>query len=117
LKLLLDANLSHRLVDLLAADFPELAHVRLVGAPNATDTEIWVYAQAHGYDLVTQDADFRDLQLAKGSPPKVVWLRLGNQSTMRIAATLRLHKEAIRTFLADVERECLELQEPAPRVT
>ena len=65
---------------------------------------------------MTRDADFRDLQLSKGSPPKLIWLRLDNPVTARVAATLRLHKDAIAEFVADAESACLELLEPGPRV-
>lgn len=116
MKLLLDANLSHRLASRLAGDFAAITHVRLVGQAQATDAEIWSYATLNGYTVVTRDSDFRDIQLSKGAPPKIIWLRLDNPLTARVAATLRLHKDAIAEFVADPESECLELQEPGPRV-
>jgi predicted nuclease of predicted toxin-antitoxin system len=44
----------------------------------AKDTEIWDYAAANGYMIVTQDSDFLNLFEIKGYPPKIVLLRIGN---------------------------------------
>jgi predicted nuclease of predicted toxin-antitoxin system len=44
----------------------------------AKDIEIWNYAAANGYIIVTQDSDFLNLFETKGYPPKIVLLRTGN---------------------------------------
>jgi hypothetical protein len=36
---------------------------------------VWEYAKTNGFSIVTADADFYDLAIALGSPPKVIWLR------------------------------------------
>ena len=33
---------------------------------------------ANDFAIVTMDGDFHQLRLLNGSPPKVVWLRVGN---------------------------------------
>jgi predicted nuclease of predicted toxin-antitoxin system len=43
----------------------------------AKDTEIWNYAAANGYIIVTQDSDFLNLFETRGYPPKIVLLRTG----------------------------------------
>ncbi|HYO45355.1 MAG TPA: DUF5615 family PIN-like protein [Gemmatimonadota bacterium] len=45
MKLLFDANISHRLADSLSDLYPGSVHVRLVGLQRATDREIWDYAR------------------------------------------------------------------------
>lgn len=35
-------------------------------------------ALEHGSVLVTKDQDFRNMVLLRGSPPPVVWVRVGN---------------------------------------
>ncbi len=40
MRLLFDQNLSHRLVAQLAAEFPELAHVRDAGLATAPDQDV-----------------------------------------------------------------------------
>ncbi len=49
------------------------------------------------------------MALLLGPPPKVLWLRCGNQPTSVIAGLLRRHAEAIRTFETDNTAACLEI--------
>jgi predicted nuclease of predicted toxin-antitoxin system len=101
LKLLLDQNLAPRLVARLADLFPGSEHVRDVGLAAADDLAVWEYAKAGGFAIVSKDADFRQLSFLYGSPPKVVWLRVGNQSTAQIEAVVRANAGALRAFDAD----------------
>jgi predicted nuclease of predicted toxin-antitoxin system len=79
MKLLLDANLSWRLTAVLSEHFGECIHVNKTELPKpAKDTEIWRYAEENGYTIVTQDSDFLNLFEARGFPPKVILLRVGN---------------------------------------
>ena len=81
MKLLLDANLSWRLTPLLSEQFGECIHVNQTTLPKpAKDTEIWNYAAANGYIIVTQDSDFLNLFETRGYPPKIILLRTGNIS-------------------------------------
>jgi predicted nuclease of predicted toxin-antitoxin system len=48
-------------------------HFKEVGLENSKDSRLWSYAKENGYCIVTFDADFYDLGLVKGSPPKVIW--------------------------------------------
>ena len=43
-----------------------------------TDVEIWQYAKLNDLVIITKDTDFYDRIILKGSPPKVIWIRLGN---------------------------------------
>jgi predicted nuclease of predicted toxin-antitoxin system len=61
MKLLFDANLSHKLASRLADVFPESSHVRLVGLEVQSDLAIWDYAKDQGLTIVTLDEDFYDL--------------------------------------------------------
>jgi len=79
MKLLLDANISWRLTAVLSEHFGECVHVNKTELPKpAKDTEIWNYAAANGYTIITQDSDFLNLFETKGFPPKIVLLRVGN---------------------------------------
>ena len=44
MKLLLDHNLSHRLVEMLRREYPDSRHVREVGLSEASDEAVWQYA-------------------------------------------------------------------------
>jgi predicted nuclease of predicted toxin-antitoxin system len=106
-KLLLDQNLAPRLVTLLADLFPGSTHVRDVGLAAATDADVWSYAKAGGYAIVSKDGDFRQLSFRFGAPPKVVWLRIGNASTTEIHALMRAHAADFAALDADTEAALL----------
>ena len=103
MKLLLDENLSPRLIRLLESDFPGSAHVREVGLRGADDRVVWEYAIAHGLAIVSKDDDFRQRSQLHGHPPKVIWLRVGNVTTSHIARVIADNREQIRAFLTDPE--------------
>jgi predicted nuclease of predicted toxin-antitoxin system len=87
MKLLLDENLSRRLVPFLQHDFPGSNQVVLLGMESATDKEVWQKAKDDGFVILTRDADFQELSLVWGQPPKVIRLKTLNQSR---AATLKV---------------------------
>lgn len=87
MKLLLDENLSRRLVPFLQHDYPGSIQVVLLGMESATDKEVWQKAKEDDYVIVTRDADFQELSLVWGQPPKVIRLKTLNQTR---AATLKL---------------------------
>ena len=109
MKLLFDHNLSPRLVDRLADRYPASSHVLLVGLERDFDHVVWAYAQANGYTIVTKDADFSDMSVLRGFPPKVIWLRLGNCTTAEVERTLRANADVIKGFAADSTLGVLEL--------
>ncbi len=103
MKLLLDQNLSRRLLPDLTQVFPESTQVALLGLDHAEDIEIWRVAQERGFTIVTKDADFVELALVLGTPPKVVWLNLGNVANAVMRQILLAHAEDIRNFAESPE--------------
>lgn len=96
--LLFDQNISFRLIKEIIPRFPESKQLREAGLEGKHDREIWKWAKPKGYCIVTFDSDFVDLSLLFGFPPKVIWLRLGNSSTDRIAKIIISKKEEIEDF-------------------
>lgn len=74
MKLLFDQNLSPRLVNSLADLYPDSNHVASLGLGSATDQVVWNHAQLNDFVIVTKDADFNELSVVFGFPPKVIWL-------------------------------------------
>ena len=109
MKLLLDENLSRRILPFLETDFPGSTQVALIGMERATDEEVWHYAKSNGFCIVTKDADFYDLSLVKGAPPKVVWLKSGNMTKSAVAQILLTNRPYIEEMLATVDTTCVEL--------
>jgi predicted nuclease of predicted toxin-antitoxin system len=108
-RLLLDENLSPRLVDSLSDLYPGSKHVESVGLGGAADGDVWGYAKSHGFAIVSKDSDFAERSVLENEPPKVVWVRLGNCSTNDIERVLRSQYEAIRGFLEEDFETCLVL--------
>src|SRR6185436_6057229 len=103
MKLLFDENLSHKLVRLLEDLFPNSIHVRDVGLKAADDPLVWEYAKANELILISKDADMHQRSFLFGPPPKVVWVRLGNCSTLDVDELLRQNVATIKTFFDDPE--------------
>jgi predicted nuclease of predicted toxin-antitoxin system len=93
--MLFDQNLSPSLVGRLADLYPSAAHVQALGLAASLDRVVWEYAHQHDYIIVTKDADFSELSLLFGFPPKVIWIRHGNCSTTQVEALLRENHESI----------------------
>jgi predicted nuclease of predicted toxin-antitoxin system len=109
LKLLLDENLSPRLCESLNDLYPDSQHVRNCGLKGKSDDKVWQYAKDHAFTIVSKDSDFSELSVLRGSPPKVIWLRIGNCTTTRVHFLLRDAFPRIQAFLTTGEENCLVL--------
>jgi predicted nuclease of predicted toxin-antitoxin system len=113
LKLLFDANLSPKLAVRLSVLFPGSLHVFATGMEKFTpDENIWTYAAAHGFAIVTADGDFVRMAEKRGAPPHVVRLENCNYKTTIVTGVLR--NNAIRIAeLEQSDRALLILRNPA----
>jgi len=93
----------------LASEFPESAHIAALQLETADDNAIWNYAKANSFTIVTQDADYYELALMRGVPPKIIWVRSGNTSTKYLQNLFLQKVEKIKDFVADGESICLEI--------
>ena len=110
MKLLLDENLSPRLMEVLRDRYPDVVHVRDVGLASANDDEVWNFAASNARMIVTKDADFNQRAFLMGPPPKVIWLRVGNATTSEIAQLLSQHDSDILAFEQDGDAALLALK-------
>ncbi len=89
MRLLLDANLSPRLVEPLAAAGHDVVHVADVGLLRATDVEILRWCVAQRRVAVTADSDFPMLVALRGAAgPSIVLLRAVTELSTEVHATL-----------------------------
>jgi predicted nuclease of predicted toxin-antitoxin system len=109
MKLLFDENLSPKLPIRLNDIFPNSLHVRDVDMKSTIDPIVWDYAKSNDLMIVSKDSDMHDLSLVFGNPPKVIWLRLGNCSTLQVENLLRRNFEPIRLFYQDEYLSLLSL--------
>jgi len=106
-KLPFDENLSPKLVELLAKEYPGSVHLREAGLLGASDDRIWEHARTEHYTIVSKDDDFRQRSFFEGAPPKVVWLQVGNAGTDAIVELLRHERERLLAFEAEDESALL----------
>ena len=86
----LDAQLSPALARWISGHFPNVnaVAVREVGLRDAEDVVIFEAARRAGVTLMTKDQDFVTLLGRLGPPPKVIWIRSGNTSNVRMQQVL-----------------------------
>jgi predicted nuclease of predicted toxin-antitoxin system len=111
MKLLFDQNISFRILRLLPEIFSDCQQVRTVGLQNCNDAAIWQFAKQNNFTIVTFDADFFDISLLQGFPPKIVWLRTGNLTTAEIAERIILNYSIINSFIVNSDQNCLEIND------
>lgn len=69
---------------------------------------MWQKAKDDGYVIVTRDADFQELSLVWGQPPKVIRLKTLNQSR---AATLKVLLDNLEVITESlVERDLVSVE-------
>jgi len=109
LKLLLDQNLSFRLLEKLEPVYPESTQVKFVDLDTAGDLNIWQFAKENSFTIVTKDSDFHEFSLLYGHPPKVIWLKCGNKPKWYILSLLINNQDKIKAFLTNEESSYLEI--------
>ncbi len=98
MKLLLDENLSDRIIHRIVDLYPNSEHVKTLGLINTDDAIIWEYAKTNGFVIVSKDSDFYQRSLLYGHPPKFIYLRIGNSPTSKIVQILRDNSDTIIQF-------------------
>jgi predicted nuclease of predicted toxin-antitoxin system len=101
MRLLLDENISWRLVSYLRSHCAVVLHVRDTQLNNSPDTSIWRYAKQHGYDVITKDEDFLRLVLAEGFPPRVVAVQNAQVPVAKLAEFMLARLPQIESFLGE----------------
>ena len=98
--ILIDENLSDRLIPLLSDLFQSVSHVKQLGLVQKADRVIWQYAAIHRYDaILTADAEMVSIATEIGSPPKVIRIADCNFSTREAAQLIRREAVRIAEFL------------------
>jgi predicted nuclease of predicted toxin-antitoxin system len=102
MKLLFDQNLSPKLATSLANLFPGSCHVQSLALDCAGDDQVWEYARLNQFAIVSKDEDYNNLSVLRGSPPKVLWLQIGNCTTRQVEVLFRTHFADIEAFEKDL---------------
>jgi predicted nuclease of predicted toxin-antitoxin system len=109
-KLLLDQNISFRLLKNIDHLFPQSTQVKTAGMENRSDLDIWRFDRQNDFAILTFDLDFFDLNTLYGSPPKIILVRTNNQTTASIEKLILQKTDTIIQYLSDPkEIGCLML--------
>jgi len=108
-KLLFDANLSPALVVRLHSEYPDSTHVRAVGLRTGSDAQVWDYAKAKGFTIVSKDTDFRERSFVEGSRRKSCGWMPATQARPEIAALLHRERSRVEGFGGSTDASLLIL--------
>jgi predicted nuclease of predicted toxin-antitoxin system len=108
-KLLFDENLSRKLVPKLSDLYPGSSHAATEGLLQAPDARVWEHAKLHGFVIITADADFYEMAVTFGPPPKVIWLRGCDYPTEVAEHLLRGQAIRIAEFHEQIDQAVLIL--------
>ena len=109
MKLLLDENLSRRLVLKLFDVFPGTIHVAEVDMLRTPDPEIWQYAKENHFTIITKDDDFLALAHRFGPPPKLIMVEMGSCSVALFAERLRESAARLNEFVTHTRAGIIKL--------
>jgi predicted nuclease of predicted toxin-antitoxin system len=98
MKLLFDENLSPKLPRSVSAAFADSKHVRDFGLKGKTDEEIWNFAKANNFTIISKDKDFYQRALLYGTPPKFIWLCIGNCTRGDLISLIQRHEPDMIAF-------------------
>ncbi|WP_448703034.1 DUF5615 family PIN-like protein [Mucilaginibacter sp. AW1-3] len=106
---MVDENISWRLKKSLP-DWTILPSNEIQKNQRLSDFKIWQFASTNDYHVLTFDEDFTELHNLLGFPPKIIWLRTGNLSTIEIAKKLLSLENSIVEFLDNNELGVFEIR-------
>lgn len=110
MKLLIDQNISYRLLRKLKTFPAEIQHVREVELLDTSDHTIFMYCRKNQFDaIVTMDDDFVKLLNLHSPPPKVIWIRAGNCSTEYLTELILNRSSTITAFIENSDFTLYEL--------
>lgn len=110
MKIVIDQNISFRIIPHINHLFTEIIHIRTLGWTDAPDIVIFRNAKQQDFDaILTLDEDFDNIILENSPPPKILWLRVRNCTTNHLAKIIVDKIEVINEFLKDKELDCLEI--------
>lgn len=109
--LLLDENISYRIIKDLSSGFEGIKHVKDFLDYGASDISIWEMAKAHNLIIVSFDADYEDIVTLRDFPPKIIWFRFGYSTNQTITKTLPFYQPVIIDFYRNDTLGILEIKE------
>ena len=110
MRVLLDHNAPPRLSRWWRDRGHAAGDVRDVGLSSASDAVVWRWAAENADVILTKDADVERMVGTRGPPPRLLWLRVGTQTTAALLAVLDDHEDVVLRWLSD-PNEALHIME------
>jgi len=107
MKLLVDNNLSYKLIQPLQNLFPGTLHIQNALNSTADDLTVWNFAKTNNFIILTKDNDFDERSQLEGCPPKIIHLICGNKTTLHILNLILWHKDEVIQFCEIDSGNCI----------
>lgn len=110
----LDAQLSPALVSFIfQLSGIDCLAVRDLGLRDANDVDIFTQAKkrSSAVVIITKDADFLDLLIRYGSPPKIIFLTCGNTSNHKLKEIFSLRLKEAMDLLESSDNDIVEISD------
>jgi predicted nuclease of predicted toxin-antitoxin system len=98
MKLLFDENLSPKPPRLVGAVFADSRHVSELGLKGQVDDDIWNFAKANSFTIISKNQVFYQRAMFYGAPPKFIWLCIGNCTRGDLLLLIQRHEQDIMAF-------------------
>ena len=109
MKLLIDQNISKRIIDSINDTFSDSIHVNSIADTTNTDNELWDYAIKNNFILVTTDSDFFNHCIVSEQSPKIILVQGEVITSNKMEWALRVNQVAIEQFIAEDPANCLTI--------
>jgi len=87
--------------------FPGSQHVKDTLNISADDIDIWNFAKANGFVIITKDNDFDERSQLEGCPPKIIHLICGNKTSLHILNLIIWNREELIKFCESDASTCI----------
>ena len=99
MKLLIDQNISHKIIDSISDIYPESIHVTELNLAEDTDLQIWEYALVNDFVFLTTDSETCNRNVISTNSPKIICIKSEVVTTTKVEWTLRVNQETIEQFI------------------
>ncbi|MDH4200031.1 MAG: DUF5615 family PIN-like protein [Spirochaetia bacterium] len=107
--LILDENISHKIVIPLSNIFPGLTHIKHHNLVSSPDNVVWEFARQHNLCIVSFDNDFEAIFLRNGFPPKILRITKGNITPAELISLLVESEKEIKEFISNDSTGYMEI--------
>ncbi len=109
MKLLIDQNISRRIIESINDIFSDSMHVNSMDSTTKTDIDLWDFAIKNEFCLVTTDSDYFNHCIISEESPKIIYVQGEVITSNKMEWTLRVNQEAIEQFITEDSANCLTI--------